>query len=220
MPCSFPRVVLLPSGCARRGRRSPCTSFQSTSTGFEALLPLPSFFGRRLLCLLPSKSALHRLPYLRLYSLFLGWSWLSGLAPVEVECPAADRPKTASSVDISDRSWPTGFTPVEVMNPAAARSETIPLVAGGALESSWAAVSVTLARATRSATAVAAASMPLVGTSRDSEELARSCFFDAGDVVSAFEALRCPMVFPWIGCSISMILLFVPFLDDMLILLL
>ena len=201
--------------------------------------------------------------------LCLGWSWLSGPAPVEAECPAAARPGS-SSVGISSRSWLSGPAPVEAECPAAARSETIPLAACGAMESSLAGVFVTLAKAIGSVpVAEVAGSVPVaagagsitdpkvavsvtvpgavgsvptaaavpmlsVGTSRGPEELERSCLLDAGDLVSAFEALlpdRCPRVFPWIGvlprvcpwlprvcswlgCSISMILLFVPFLDD------
>ena len=176
----------------------------------------------------------------------------------------------ASSVGISSRSWLSGPAPVEAECPAAARSETIPLAAYGAMESSLAGVSVTLAKAIGSVPiAEVAGSVPVVavggsitdpkvavsvtvpeaagsvptaatapmlsvGTSRDPEELERSCLLDAGGPVSAFEALlpdRCPRVCPWIGvlprvcpwlprvcswlgCSISMMLLFVPFLDD------
>ena len=92
-----------------------------------------------------------------------------------------------------------------------------------------AAGSITDPEAVGSVPTAAAVPMLSIGTSRDPEELERSCLLDA-----AFEALlpdRCPRVCPWIGvlprvcpwlprvcswlgCSISMILLFVPFLDD------
>ena len=94
--------------------------------------------------------------------LCLGWSWLSGPAPVEAECPQRPVP-AASSVGISSRSWLSGPAPVEAECPAAARSETIPLAACGAMESSLAGVSVTLAKATGSVpVAEVAGSVPVV----------------------------------------------------------
>ena len=141
--------------------------------------------------------------------LCLGWSWLSGPAPVEAECPAA------------------------------ARFETIPLVACGALESSLAGVSVTLAKATGSVpVAEVAGSVPVVavagsitdpkvavsvtvpeaagsvptaatapmlsvGTSRDPEELERSRVCPWIGVLPRV-CPWLPRVCSWLGCSISM----------------
>ena len=56
----------------------------------------------------------------------------------------------------------------------------------------------------------------LADTSRSPEEFEWSCLVRTGEVVSALRTLlpsHCPRVCPWPGVSISMIVLFVPFLD-------
>ena len=166
MPCSLPRVVLLAEWChlgvpvglpvVEGVRVSAFNPAPQCSTGVRrGTTPAPVVILRSS----PSVSAPVEVsaPEVALspaVSLFLGWSRLSGLAPVEV------------------------------MNSAVVRSETIPLVADGALESSLAAVSATLARATRSVTLAKVAgsvtAADVAGSAND-PKVARS--FSASDVV-------------------------------------
>ena len=68
--------------------------------------------------------------------------------------------------------------------------------------------------------AIAPVPLFIAAADRSPEKLGRSCLVRTGEVVSARRALLlslCPRVCSWPGCSISIMLLFVPFLEDMLI---
>ena len=122
--------------------------------------------------------------------------------------PAAAISETSSSLGVPAWSLSSKPTPVEDIGSLSALTKATPL-ADGELE----VLSVAL---------VAIAPVPLfiAAAGRSPKELGRSCLVRAGGVVSARWALLlslCPRVCSWPGFSISIIALFVPFLEDMLI---
>lgn len=134
----------------------------------------------------------------------------SRLVPAPVEVNAQEVALSSTESFAFDRSWLSVSAPVEIETSAAARAETTPLVSSGSLDPLLADVSVTVADDVP---------LLLVGTSRSSEELERSCLLKIGEVVSALSAFLpalCPVVYPRLGSSISIMVLFVPFFDAML----
>ena len=132
----------------------------------------------------------------------LVWSLTSGSAPVEDIDLLTALPKAAPP---AAGEWmvslvaPLAIAPVPLVLPVASTIAPVPLVPPVAL--------------------VALASIPLllVATGRSPEEFGRSCLVRTGEVVSLRRSLplsRCPRFCSWPG---SIIVLFVPFLLDMLL---
>ena len=118
--------------------------------------------------------------------------------------------ETSSSLGVPARSLSIASAPVEDIDPLAALTRAAPLAANE-LE----VLSVAL-------WAIAPVPLFIGAAGRSPEEFGRSCLVRTGEVVSARRALllsRYSRVCSWPGFSISIIDLFVPFLEDMLIVL-